>query len=625
MSNYHQEYNDVKNEIILTRLKINNMVKQRRYILMEDIDQHFGNVKHLDMPSQRVEYLSNNLKIYMGQMGIIHQYLEDTIDDVNDPHFKYYVKRMGEFMGGINERLDILCQEGDKISKVECMREQQVNQIDALTDHVELKHQKDIQILSRIESMAIEKLNQAKEDIAAVERELSDSNINFDPMDSLNSDLDDFKKRYNDLQTKVNSIKNRLAFYETNTKKPVTLKGGPTGDITIVFTDVMGSTALWEHNVQMMGDSISIHNNLIRTLIEKYNGYEVKTEGDAFMCSFKNVRDAVSFSISSQMKLLDQPWPNELMALDDGKVIHDINDKIIYRGLRVRIGLHKGSPISKPDPITNRMDYFGPMVNKAARVSGSAQGGQILVSDDVWKSIEPFVKKKWDGIPIVARSEGKMKFKGIEQPEHVHSIIPRELSNRKWEKTIEICYKDQFKLIKVEYDKLMKRHRRLKKRSNITYITLLVENVIQKKDRLTSDICKSLNIDGGARKEDIKRIIERYIVDMKRHLDQFKKKHEIATTIQRLMKTQMKTIRADIEKLPDEVSITRKRRKPRPRSIRQSKSMGSALVHTKSKGTEKKDVTLPSLFTTPSQMNNNHMSLNVRQIDISSCRTPSSP
>lgn len=60
----------------------------------------------------------------------------------------------------------------------------------------------------------------------------------------------------------------------------------PLGRITIAFTDVENSTALWERLPRVMAISLKLHNNLIRGAIERYHGYEVKTEGDAFMVAF---------------------------------------------------------------------------------------------------------------------------------------------------------------------------------------------------------------------------------------------------------------------------------------------------------------------------------------------------
>lgn len=156
----------------------------------------------------------------------------------------------------------------------------------------------------------------------------------------------------------------------------------PTGFVAIVFTDIKNSTALWETN-QGMQTAIKMHNSLLRRQLRSIGGYEVKTEGDAFMVSFPTVASAVLWCFICQLMLLQEDWPSEILDCEDGKEVFDENDQLIYRGLWVRMGIHWGFPVCEADPITKRMDYFGPMVNKSARVSGVADGGQIMVSQVV--------------------------------------------------------------------------------------------------------------------------------------------------------------------------------------------------------------------------------------------------
>lgn len=132
-----------------------------------------------------------------------------------------------------------------------------------------------------------------------------------------------------------------------------------------------------------MPTSIKIHHNLFRRQLRLDGGYEVKTEGDSFMVSFQNVLSALLWCFNCQILLLQQEWPRELLDAHDGKVIHDSEGNIVQRGLRVRMGIHWGAPQCERDPITRRMDYYGPMVNRAARINASADGGQLMASQDV--------------------------------------------------------------------------------------------------------------------------------------------------------------------------------------------------------------------------------------------------
>lgn len=162
----------------------------------------------------------------------------------------------------------------------------------------------------------------------------------------------------------------------------------PTGRIALVFTDVQGSTALWDAIPDAMREALAVHNELMRATLAEAKGYEVKTEGDAFMIAFGDPLSAAAFCLATQERLLDAPWPAALLAASDAREERSASGAVLYRGLRVRMGIHVGEPEPRVDPLTARMDYFGPHVNRAARVSGSAHGGQIVVSGDAHTAIE---------------------------------------------------------------------------------------------------------------------------------------------------------------------------------------------------------------------------------------------
>jgi class 3 adenylate cyclase len=226
----------------------------------------------------------------------------------------------------------------------------------------------------------------------------------------------------------------------------------PTGFVTIVFTDVRNSTQLWEKMSIPMRVAIREHNLIMRRNLRFFNGYEVKTEGDAFMVSFKGVLDALRWCLTVQLQLLCADWPQEILDSNDGKEVYGPSNldgegnTLLYRGLSIRMGLHCGTPVSELDPITRRMDYFGPMVNKTSRVCGAAEGGQILVSQDVERayhneraesSAESNKQRnnndKWMDLiqldPLFI-SVGEKKLKGFENLETLVSVMPRALVGR---------------------------------------------------------------------------------------------------------------------------------------------------------------------------------------------------
>jgi adenylate cyclase len=138
-----------------------------------------------------------------------------------------------------------------------------------------------------------------------------------------------------------------------------------------------------------------------------------------------------------------------------------MDNNVIFRGLSVRMGGHWGEPVCEKDPVTNRMDYFGPMVNRASRISAVADGGQIFVSSDfmsdIHRNLEIFADAErsastssTDSHPrgdslghnirreltqlnsqgFVIKDQGERKLKGLENPEPLYLVYPSVLSGR---------------------------------------------------------------------------------------------------------------------------------------------------------------------------------------------------
>ncbi|KAI5949434.1 hypothetical protein KGF54_005669 [Candida jiufengensis] len=156
----------------------------------------------------------------------------------------------------------------------------------------------------------------------------------------------------------------------------------PIGELALVFTDIKNSTLLWDAYPAPMRSAIKTHNSIMRRQLRIIGGYEVKTEGDAFMVAFPSPTSALLWCFNVQQNLLTADWPTEILETDQCCEVTDGKGNVIYRGLSVRMGIHWGSPVCEPDVVTGRMDYFGPMVNRASRISAIADGGQIAVSSD---------------------------------------------------------------------------------------------------------------------------------------------------------------------------------------------------------------------------------------------------
>ena len=203
----------------------------------------------------------------------------------------------------------------------------------------------------------------------------------------------------------------------------------PAGLVTLIFTDVQGSTGIWENSPNVMRGALAIHDTLMRETLEMMGGYEVKTEGDAFMVAFADPLVALQWCLTVQERLTAAQWPPELLGLTDAAEVFDSHGRPIFRGLRVRMGIHAGVPECKPDPKTGRMDYFGPMVNRAARVGAAAHGGQILVSGSVWNQISARLSQA--DMPVY-NDLGEHRLKGLESLERLVSILPEPLAERRF-------------------------------------------------------------------------------------------------------------------------------------------------------------------------------------------------
>ena len=116
----------------------------------------------------------------------------------------------------------------------------------------------------------------------------------------------------------------------------------PSGALVLLFSDVQGSTTQWEMHADIMSKSLDLHNFLIREQLQVYEGYEVKTEGDAFMVAFQDPRKALRCALDIQLQLNRcTTWPKGMEKHKDAAVLKDDSGNLIFRGLRVRIGMRK--------------------------------------------------------------------------------------------------------------------------------------------------------------------------------------------------------------------------------------------------------------------------------------------
>lgn len=171
----------------------------------------------------------------------------------------------------------------------------------------------------------------------------------------------------------------------------------PSGTITFLFTDIEGSTRLWEQSPAAMGVALVRHNRLLRTAIEQNDGYIFKTMGDAFCAAFSESTDAINAAIEAQRALTQEDWP-------DGARIS------------VRMALHTGAAELHED------DYVGPPLNRVARLLSAGHGGQVLLSLTTQQLVRESVPSG-----VVLRDMGDRRLKDLIHPERVYQMVAPNL------------------------------------------------------------------------------------------------------------------------------------------------------------------------------------------------------
>ena len=175
-----------------------------------------------------------------------------------------------------------------------------------------------------------------------------------------------------------------------------TISARPTGTVTLLFSDIEGSTVRWENAADAMALALARHDTLMREVIEAHGGYVFKTMGDAFCAAFSSTPDAVAAALDAQ---------RALMAEDFSHV----------DGLRVRMALHSGNCNERDG------DYFGPTVNRVARLLAIAHGAQVLVSH----ACAEFAQIHESQCDL--RDLGNHRLKDLSQPERVYQLVAPDL------------------------------------------------------------------------------------------------------------------------------------------------------------------------------------------------------
>jgi predicted ATPase/class 3 adenylate cyclase len=167
----------------------------------------------------------------------------------------------------------------------------------------------------------------------------------------------------------------------------------PSGTVTFLFTDIEGSTARWEQQPEAMRVALARHDVLVRSAIQQQGGSIVKTMGDAFHAAFARASDALAAALDAQRELQAEPWGH-------------------LGALCVRMALHTGAAEERDG------DYYGPSVNRAARLAGIGHGGQVLLSQATCELVRDALPEGTDLLDL-----GGYRLKGLARPERVYQLV----------------------------------------------------------------------------------------------------------------------------------------------------------------------------------------------------------
>lgn len=203
------------------------------------------------------------------------------------------------------------------------------------------------------------------------------------------------------------------------------------GPATFVFTGIQNSAYMWEVDSEVMQQAVVMHNDCLRALAVKFSGYEVRCNGEAFLLAFSDAVLAVRFCLAAQEELLSLNWPEELSNLPTAATELGADRSVLFKGLRVRMGVHCGTPHHEEDPLTGRVMFFGPVTTRCAKIGAVALGGQVVVSLAAYECAGVAALAQEDGIEV--KELGQVQLAGVESPtETLYQFTPSQLRERKF-------------------------------------------------------------------------------------------------------------------------------------------------------------------------------------------------
>lgn len=173
--------------------------------------------------------------------------------------------------------------------------------------------------------------------------------------------------------------------------------GPPPRRFAFLFTDIEGSTRLWERHPQAMPAALARHDAILAGCIGSSGGTVFKTVGDAFCAVFTSASSAVFAALDAQRSLRSEPWG------ETGE-------------LRVRMAVHSGTAIEREG------DFFGPALNRVARLLSAGHGRQVLLSESAASEVEGSLP---EGASL--RELGRFRLRDLGEPDRIFQLLHHDL------------------------------------------------------------------------------------------------------------------------------------------------------------------------------------------------------
>ncbi|HEX5862981.1 MAG TPA: adenylate/guanylate cyclase domain-containing protein, partial [Casimicrobiaceae bacterium] len=169
------------------------------------------------------------------------------------------------------------------------------------------------------------------------------------------------------------------------------------GVITYLFTDIEGSARLWEEEPERMRPALARHDAITKAAVERHRGTIVKMAGDGVHAAFNDPLDALGATLELQQAVGDPDTTGRL-------------------ALRIRCGLHAGVDERRDN------DFFGRAVNRAARITSVAHGGQVLLS----QAVAVLIRERLPA-DVSLRDLGSVRLRDLASPERVYQVVHPKL------------------------------------------------------------------------------------------------------------------------------------------------------------------------------------------------------